>query len=225
MHFTSTALFLSLTSLSTALIHGVDSSAAVPVDTFKKALGQGFVKAIPRGYFEACNSGGLVDPNFASSYKNAVAAGYKDIDTYMFPCTGTTNKCKPYAEQIKGLLDAIAADKMNIGTIWVDIESDDKVCHAWDYGAKGNLAEAKKLIEAVRATKRKFGIYSSPGEWEKVFGSRDVEVDKSVPLWFATFDNVETLDMKTPFGGWTKAAGKQYTDKSASGKFDLNVFA
>lgn len=206
MHLTSAALLVPLATLSTALTHAVDSSVAVPVATYKKALGEGFTKAISRGYFEACDSGGLVDPNFASSYKNAVAAGYKDIDTYMFPCTGTTHKCKSYADQIKGLLDAISADKMTIGTIWIDIETD-KVCNPWDYGTAGNLAEAKKLVAAVRATKRKFGIYSSPGEWEKVFGSKGVEVAKDVPLWFATFDNVETLDLKTPFGGGLRRRG------------------
>jgi hypothetical protein len=224
MHFSSAAILLSLSGISTALIHGVDSSTDVPVATYKKALGQGFVKSIPRGYFEACNSGGLVDPNFVSSYKNAVAAGYKDIDTYMYPCTGTANPCKPYETQLQELLDAIANNKMNIGTIWIDIEQD-QICNPWDYGPEGNLAEAKKLVDVFRKSGRKFGIYSTPGVWASVFGSRSVEVAKDVPLWFATFDNVETLELKQPFGGWTSAVGKQYTDKSASGKFDLNVFA
>ena len=161
MHFSSAALLLSLGGLSNALIHGVDSSTEVSVDLFKKALGEGFVKAIPRGYFEACNSGGLVDPSFATSYKNAVAAGYKDIDTYMYPCTGTGNPCKPYATQVQELVDAIDKSKMNIGTIWIDIEQD-QVCNPWDYGPEKNLAEAKKLVDAFRKSGRKFGIYSTP---------------------------------------------------------------
>lgn len=64
------------------------------------------------------------------------------------------------------------------------------------------------------------------GEWGNIFGSRSVVVDNSCPLWYATFDNDDSsLRMKLPFGGWTSAAGKQYTDKSASGLFDLNIFA
>lgn len=223
MHST-TAILLSLASATNALIHGVDSSALISEELFAKALSQGFEKAIPRGFQEACDSGGIVDPNFAGSYKNAVAAGYKDIDTYIFPCTGTTNECKPYDEQVKLLTDAIEAEEMTIGTIWFDIEKDN-ICNPWDYGAEGNLAEAKKIVEALEASGKKWGVYSTPGEWSNVFGSYDVELAKDAPLWFATFDDAETLDMKTPFGGWTEAAGHQYTDQSSSGQFDLNVFA
>ena len=223
MHF---AIVISLASAAGALTHAVDSSAAITVATYKKALGEGFTKAIPRGFSEACDSGGLVDANFVSSYKNAVAAGYKDFDTYMYPCTGTAHKCKPYAQQVKLLTDAIAADKMNIGTIWLDIEKD-KTCNPWDYGAAGNLAEAKKLVAALKGSGHKWGIYSTPGVWAEVFGSRSVVLDNTAPLWFAVFDHKETLDLTQPFGGWTKAIGHQYVDAkgSASGKFDLSVFA
>lgn len=224
MHFSTTAFLISLTSASNALIHGVDSSVDVSVAAYQKALSEGFTRAIPRGFFEACDSGGLADHNFVRSYHNAVFAGFKDIDTYIVPCTGTTHRCKPYNQQIELLTDAIAANKMNIGTIWLDIEKD-KICNSWDYGAAGNLQEAKKLVGALKASGHKWGIYSTPGEWASVFGSRNVVLDNSVPLWFAVFDNVETLDIKTPFGGWTKAIGHQYTDKSVSKQFDLNVFA
>jgi hypothetical protein len=46
-----------------------------------------------------------------------------------------------------------------------------------------------------------------------------------VPLWFAVYDKVETLDMKEEFGGWVEANGKQYTGASTSSQFNLNVFA
>ncbi|KAJ3491333.1 hypothetical protein NLG97_g5611 [Lecanicillium saksenae] len=219
-----TALFVSFAGVASALTHAVDSSSEVDTATYKKALGQGFTRAIFRGYQEACSQGGRVDPTFLPSYKNAVAAGYKDFDAYFFPCTGKDNKCKAYDAQIGELVKAIDGNKMNIRRIWVDIETD-KVCNPFNYGAEGNIAEAKKLIQAVRNTKRDFGIYTSPTQWENIFGSKTVELAKDVPLWFAKFDNVETLDLKTPFGGWTKADAKQYTDQSASKKFDLNVFS
>ncbi|TQS32354.1 hypothetical protein Golomagni_07330, partial [Golovinomyces magnicellulatus] len=88
-----------------------------------------------------------------------------------------------------------------------------------------NIEEAKKIIAAVRATKFDFGIYSSATQWQSIFGSATVNLASDVPLWFAKFDNVENLNLPAPFGGWTKADAKQYTDKSASGKFDLNVFS
>nr|QNJ46231.1 GH25 muramidase [Blackwellomyces cardinalis] len=217
-------VFLALAGAANALIHAVDSSSEVSVDVYKKALAEGFTRAIFRGYQEACSQGGRVDPTFLPSYKNAQKAGYKDFDAYFFPCTGSGNKCKPYAKQIGELVDAIEGNQLAIRRIWIDIETD-KVCNAFNWGAEGNIQEAKKLIAAVRGTKRDFGIYTSATQWENIFGSRTVELAKDVPLWFAKFDNVETLELKTPFGGWTKADAKQYTDKSASKKFDLNVFS
>ena len=45
-----------------ALVHAVDPSTLVSVATWSKAKGEGFTKAIIRGYYEACGSGGAVDP-------------------------------------------------------------------------------------------------------------------------------------------------------------------
>lgn len=65
-----------------APIHAVDSSQLVSEATYKKAYGEGFTKADIRGFEEACESDGLVHPNFYGSYKNARAAGYTNIDTH-----------------------------------------------------------------------------------------------------------------------------------------------
>ena len=109
-------------------IFAVDSSQLVPKATYVKALGEGFTKAIIRGDEEACKIGGEVDPNFVSSYKNARAAGYTNIDTYWFPCNGSGNDCKSYATQLSELAATFRANKMNIGTIWIDLEKD-SVCN------------------------------------------------------------------------------------------------
>lgn len=76
------ALVASLSS-AYALTHGVDSSQLVPESTYATALGEGFSKAVIRGYEEACGSGGQVDPNFVGSYNNARAAGITNIDAYL----------------------------------------------------------------------------------------------------------------------------------------------
>ncbi|KAF5330543.1 hypothetical protein D9619_005231 [Psilocybe cf. subviscida] len=218
-----------------ALISAVDSSSLVPTATWQKALSQGFTKAIIRGYTEACSVGGKVDPNFVQSYKNARAAGYTNIDTYWYPCTGSGNACKSFSTQLAELGATFDANAMKIGKIWVDIESD-TICDTWNYGASGNQAQAKALISAIKASGYVYGIYSTPGVWSNIFGSTSFVLDNSAPLWFATFNNVQTLTLGTPFGGqvlcihtcfleWTSAVGHQYTDQSASGLFDLNVFA
>ncbi|KAF9471346.1 glycoside hydrolase [Pholiota conissans] len=210
---------------SYALVHAVDSSALVPKATYVKALGEGFTKAIIRGYEEACSVGGEVDPNFLGSYNNARAAGYTDIDTYWFPCNGSGNNCKSYATQLAEIAATFRANSMKIGTIWIDFEKDAAICNNWNYGASGNQAQAKSLLAAMKASGFNFGIYSTPGEWSTLFGSTSFVLDSSAPLWFATFNGVETLTLGTPFGGWTTAVGHQYTDVSASGFFDLSVFA
>jgi hypothetical protein len=114
---------------SYALVSAVDSSSLVPETTYAKALGEGFTKAIIRGYEEACGVGGEVDPNFVATYNNARAAGYTNIDTYWFPCNGSGNNCKSYATQISELGATFSAHNMDIGTIWIDLEKDAAICN------------------------------------------------------------------------------------------------
>ena len=219
------AILAVIVQRTVALIHGVDSSQLVPETTYVKALGEGFTKAVIRGYEEACGRGGEVDLNFVTTYNNARTAGYTNIDAYWFPCNGSGNNCKSYATQISELNSTLRAHNMQIGSIWIDIEQD-SVCNPWNYGAAGNLAQAKELIAAARVSGLAFGVYSSPGEWANIFGSDSVVVANDLPLWFATFDDDDSsLALRTPFGGWTTAFGKQYTDVSASGLFDLDIFS
>ena len=178
----STLLVVSaFASSAFALIHGVDSATLVSTATYAKARSEGFTKAVIRGYEEACGVGGEVDPNFVPSYHNARAAGFTNIDTYWFPCNGAGHNCKSYANQLSELAATFRANSMNIGTIWIDIEKDSAICNnvrlnhsvqsisdddtsfQWNYGSGGNLAQARQLIAAIRASGFKYGIYSSPG--------------------------------------------------------------
>jgi len=127
--FRSIFLLSAFIASAYALVHAVDSSTLVSEATWSKAKGEGFTKAIIRGYYEACGSGGAVDPNFVSSYNNARAAGYTDIDTYWFPCNGSGNQCKSYAEQISQISATFNANHMNIGRIWIDFEKDARICN------------------------------------------------------------------------------------------------
>ncbi|KAF9553735.1 glycoside hydrolase [Agrocybe pediades] len=222
--FRSLFLLPALVGYAYALVSAVDSSTLVSVATYQKAKSEGFTKAIIRGYTESCSVGGKVDSNFVSTYKNARSAGITNIDTYWFPCNGSGHSCKSYATQIAELAAVFKANSMKVGTIWIDIEKD-SVCNNWNYGTSGNQAQAKSLISAAKASGFNFGIYSSPGEWGNIFGSTSFVLESSYPLWFATWNNVKTLTLGTKFGGWTSAVGHQYTDVSASGQFDLSVFA
>jgi len=127
--FRSLLLLPAFVVSSYALVSAIDSSSLVPTATYVKALGEGFTKAIIRGYEEACGVGGEVDPNFVGSYNNARAAGYTDIDTYWFPCNGSGHNCKSYATQIAELGATFNAHNMKIGTIWIDLEKDAAICN------------------------------------------------------------------------------------------------
>jgi hypothetical protein len=118
--------FAPLSSL--ALGYGVDSSALVPESIYAKARAEGFTKAVIRGYEEACGVGGEVDPNFVGSYNNARAAGITNIDTYWFPCTGSSHNCKSFSTQIAEIGAVFNEHRMDIGTIWIDLEVD-PVCN------------------------------------------------------------------------------------------------
>ncbi|KAF8336948.1 glycoside hydrolase superfamily [Cantharellus anzutake] len=222
----STILVLAASATSAySLVHGVDNSAPVDGGTYSKAIGDGFTHLVIRGYEDACSSGGQVDPYFVPSYHNARAVGYTEIDTYWFPCTGTGNPCKSYTDQLAELGAMLYSNGTDVGRIWLYIENDPS-CGTWNYGADGNLQQAQAMVAALRDGGYYFGIYSSPGEWGTIFGSQGVVLDSSIPLWFATYDNDDSsLTLSSPFGGWTTAEGKQYSDHSASGVFNLDIFA
>ena len=112
-----------------ALVHGVDSATLVSTATYATARSQGFTKAVIRGYQEACEAGGLVDPNFVTSYNNARAAGITNIDTYWVPCSGSRHKCKSYADQIGEIRNTFVSNSMQIGKLWIAIEKDSTICN------------------------------------------------------------------------------------------------
>ena len=117
------------TSSALALVHGVDSATLVSTATYATARSQGFTKAVIRGYQEACEAGGLVDPNFVTSYNNARAAGITNIDTYWVPCSGSRHKCKSYADQIGEIRNTFVSNSMQIGKLWIAIEKDSTICN------------------------------------------------------------------------------------------------
>ena len=110
--FRSLLLLPALIASSYGLIFAVDSSQLVSEATYAKARGEGFTKAIIRGYEEACGAGGEVDPNFVPSYNNARAAGYTDIDMYWFPCNGSGHNCKSYAAQLSEITTTFRENSM-----------------------------------------------------------------------------------------------------------------
>ena len=141
-------LLPALIASSYGLISAVDSAQLVSEAIYSKALGEGFTKAIIRGYEEACGIGGEVDPNFVPSYNNARAAGYTDIDVYWFPCNGASHNCKSYATQLSEISATFQANSMDIGRIWIDLEKDAAVCNNVGIADTLSLPPQNLIIDA-----------------------------------------------------------------------------
>lgn len=56
-------------------------------------------------------------------------------------------------------------------------------------------------------------LTASHTQWESVTGNS--EAFRSLPLWFALYNGVKSLDFTTPFGGWHNPVMKQYSGTSS----------
>ncbi|KAI9647278.1 hypothetical protein NHQ30_003661 [Ciborinia camelliae] len=172
-----------------------------------------------RGYQQACGTGGQVDKNFVASYTNAKDAGFTHIDSYIFPCSGTPTgsepKCKSVDTQMAEYLKVISDNKMDITTLWLDLEptsASSSPCNAWNLGAAANEKLAKEWVAAMKATGLKWGIYANGNQWSGMFASRSTDIGSDLPLWAVQQDYKEGVNTVDTFmGGWTKAVAKQYS--------------
>lgn len=222
------------------LVRGVDTSFYVSEEIYKKAFDQKYAQLIVRGYEEAptLNPGGKTDPNFFDNVKNAWLAGYREIDAIWEPCSGKSRNCTSYAKQASDFKAYCKGLKMPIKHVWLSIKADQDGSN-WNYGTgssktSSNMAEAKKMVDALRSIDQSSpGIYTNPDQWKNIFGSYDISLAPDVQLWWFDYSgkqsfSEQTMDDLVPkpkFGGWKKAHAKQFTNKSASGLFNLNIVA
>lgn len=102
----------------------------------------------------------------------------------------------------------LAQEFPQIGTIWLDLEE------APGGRSSGELvALTQRAIETADGIP--VGIYTGKGFWDTAMD--DTTVFAELPLWYARYDNVASLDTYEPggehaFGGWTEVAGKQWDD-------------
>ncbi|CAG8776538.1 29967_t:CDS:2, partial [Racocetra persica] len=159
---------------------------------------------------DCISPGGSVSPSCLSNYNNALAAGYKYIDLYFFPCTGYTS-CKSPTTQINELVSFVNSNHMLVQTIWLDFEKSSDCTSNWNLGATGNIALAKKFTEAAKTTGLNWGIYSSNGNWKTLFGTASAVVDSSFKVWYASYDNQDNYNdwsSRMAFGGFVSPSGK-----------------
>jgi len=150
--------------------------------------------------FRAYRSIGSVDPTAVPNIKNAKAAGYDDIGAYIFPCF----KCGDPKGQVIATVTALKTVPYN--ELWIDVER-----HQW--GTKeANRAFLSAMFDEAPKHGKPVGIYTSSAEWSVVVGN-DWTAGAKFKLWWARWDNKQTLDNFQPFAGWTSCYIKQYSDE------------
>lgn len=221
----TTALFLTSSALLAQAGKGIDVSALTSASSFSCFKGKGYTRAVVRGYMEAWgnNPGGKVDPNLLQNYNNAKSAGLA-VDMYMFPCTGRST-CKSAATQVNELVSFMNAHRMQIGTIWFDVEVDSQANNWPSVAANKQTLTAFK--NAWNGSKLNWGVYGSASQWTSITGGTTWVMDASKPLWYAHYDNSASFGDFRGFGGWTKPTMKQYAGDTSlcSARVDLNYFA
>ncbi len=163
--------------------YGVDVSQPYGVAAFQCLVRENLLFAVIRCY----QSVGRPDPNCASSVANAHAAGMKVltnpnhadcvqvVDGYFFPCP----TCGPAANQVNQMLSYFNANRVNIKTMWLDIEG----TQYWTGNTNNNRAWYQSLVQACHAAGLNIGIYSSYYQWEGIFGSAGYVYGNNLPLW------------------------------------------
>lgn len=206
----------SLIATPTESTVGVDVSQLISTSTWEcleTPGGQGAIEfAIPRVY----RSTGSVDPNGATSISNAIDAGIKYVDGYIFPCV----PCGDAAGQVS---DAVAAIKgTGYGMVWYDIEN-----YNWGSDLSANQAFIEDMIKEGLKLGVSAGIYTSYYNWESIVGlDYDYPSSIGLPLWYAHYDNSPSFSDFTPYGGWSEPAIKQYIGDatSCSASVDYNWY-
>ena len=125
------------------------------------------------------------------------------------------------AEQVQEAVARLEPWRGRIHGLWLDVED----TSAGGITAAQRLGAVERAIEAARAAADwPLGIYTARWYWQQAMD--DTTACAEFPLWVAQYDRRADLAF-TPFGGWRRAAMKQYAeDVAVAGvpKVDLNWY-
>jgi hypothetical protein len=194
--------------VSSSAVIGGDLYLPYPTSTFSCLALNGWQYIITRGF----HSYGSVDQAAEINLNNAAVAGIAYRDVYFFPCAGMD----PTA-QIQEFYRRIPAE--TFGTMWIDWELNPSPnCGYSTTNFAQNCAFLTNLIQAAQNLSIQLGLYSSHWEWLQIFGSADacpIAAQNNLPLWYANYDNQTNFSDFIPFGGYTTANMKQFTDSTS----------
>ncbi|KAL0212378.1 hypothetical protein RCL1_006004 [Eukaryota sp. TZLM3-RCL] len=166
-----------------------------------------------------------INPYIVNVYRRAIAAGFPQIDVYMFP-----NKLEDGTQQTRKLINLLMSENVLNGnnTIWVDIEDINRFFPTPEQNVKfvhEIVNEINRLYKGPQG-ESKVGIYASKYQWGMLM---DKNTDFNLyPLWYPHYDKLPNFSDWTPFGGWTfdKVRMKQYwnTTPICGTQIDYNYY-
>lgn len=120
-------------------------------------------------------------------------------------------------QQVLDALDVIGPWRDRVGRLWIDVEDDNA-----PLDAAARIDRVRAAVEACGAMAT--GIYTAAWYWRPYMD--DSTAFAALPLWAAQYDGGADLGVE-PFGGWLRAAMKQYAADAALGglsRVDLNWY-
>jgi len=209
--FLAICLFCALGTVLGGL--GVDISQPLDATTAACFVNNGYSKLIARGY----KSSGSVDSAACDSMTAAKNAGM-DVSVYLFPCP----TCGNPSSQVQAVADDLNGCGIYGATIWLDIEGQ----QYWLGNTKSNRSFYQGLVDACNDSGFSCGVYSSYYQWQNVMGTTGYSYGSDLPIWYAHYDNSQSLSDFQGFGGWNYANMKQYQgDQTVCGfGVDLDYF-
>eukprot|EP01084_Bolivina_argentea_P314101 544043_1 len=208
MHTTMLALMILITMVKSSAL-GVDVSTAYSESTWSclhKQYNIDFM--VSRAWREEYQ--GAFDETSVTNSKNALSAGIKEIDMYLFPCRSTDP-----VKQVTELMGNLTKNNVYFGMLWLDIEEETyETCNWSNYTNEQNCEYIHSMAEAGTNMGQLIGIYSGHHGWGSVFhGNYSACPSANIyPLWFAHYDNKTNFNdyNSLKIGGWELPSIKQY---------------
>jgi len=157
---------------------------------------------------ESFNDDGIVNTNFANSYKDLYQAGAKIVDTIATICVyySADDMCS----KVKNNLP----EGFN-GTVWLSIDSFDDDCFSGTYGKF--LQTLENYAKTCQSYGLKVGINGQASNYNW-YVSGDMRRSSpflvTLPLWYEKYDKQESFDdfsdLDGGFGGWERPTIKKY---------------
>jgi hypothetical protein len=189
------------------------SEAALGFDTYPSVSTAKFncLKNAGHSFFIAriYRSLGQVDDIGIQNILTARAAGFSDVDGYIFPCFSTQCYNISATQQVNAALNGLRSKNATVGRIWLDIE-----IFAWPKNQTTNQAWILEMANAVLNAGYSLGIYTNIQHWKSIVGLDWAGVS-SYPLWWPKYNDVQDLTTGwVDFGGWKAPTIHQLTGTS-----------